>query len=59
MRPWIYQAWVTGHREHYSPELFADEVMAVAKHAGFGTDTIVVGHSFGGCHYSDCTSLWP
>lgn len=38
----------SGHREHYSPELFADEVMAVAKHAGFGTDTIVVGHSFGG-----------
>lgn len=35
-------------RERYSPELFAEEVVAVAKDAGFGDDTIVVGHSFGG-----------
>lgn len=36
------------HRERYSAELFADEVLAVAEDAGFGNDTIVVGHSFGG-----------
>ncbi len=38
----------SGHRDHYSPEGFAAEVSTVADHAGFGTDTIVVGHSFGG-----------
>ena len=38
----------SGHRDEYTPELFADEVIAVAQHAGFGTGTIVVGHSFGG-----------
>mgnify|MGYP000253530205 CR=1 FL=1 len=29
-------------------ELFAEEVISVARDAGFGADTIVVGHSFGG-----------
>jgi len=38
----------SGHREHYTPEQFAEEVVAVAEDAGFGNDTIVVGHSFGG-----------
>lgn len=38
----------SGHREHYTPEQFAEEVVAVAEDAGFGSDTIVVGHSFGG-----------
>ena len=35
-------------REAYSPEVFAAEVAGVMEHAGFGSDTIVVGHSFGG-----------
>jgi pimeloyl-ACP methyl ester carboxylesterase len=38
----------SGHRDVYAPELFAEEVMAVARDAGFGDDVIVVGHSFGG-----------
>lgn len=38
----------SGHRDHYTPEQFAAEVAAVAEHAGFGSDTVVVGHSFGG-----------
>jgi pimeloyl-ACP methyl ester carboxylesterase len=38
----------SGHREAYSAELFAEEVVSVAAHSGFGSDTIVVGHSFGG-----------
>ncbi len=38
----------SGYRNRYTPELFADEVMAVAADAGFGDDVIVVGHSFGG-----------
>ncbi len=38
----------SGYREQYTPEGFADEVIAVADDCGFGNDTIVVGHSFGG-----------
>ena len=38
----------SGSSETYSPEAFARQVMAVADHADFGTDTIVIGHSFGG-----------
>lgn len=38
----------SGHRDAYSPERYAEEVMSVARDAGFGTDVIVVGHSFGG-----------
>lgn len=38
----------SGHREHYTAELFAEEVVSAAGDAGFGSDTIVVGHSFGG-----------
>ena len=36
------------HRAHYSPEGFAAEVVGVMDAAGFGSDSIVVGHSFGG-----------
>lgn len=36
------------HREHYRAETFADEVIGVARDAGFGDDVIIVGHSFGG-----------
>ena len=38
----------SGHREQYSGELFAQELMAVCDHMGFGKDTVIVGHSFGG-----------
>ena len=38
----------SGCRDRYTPEQFAQEVNAVCHDAGFGTDTIVVGHSFGG-----------
>jgi pimeloyl-ACP methyl ester carboxylesterase len=38
----------SGRRERYAPAQFAAEVAGVADHAGFGPDTVVVGHSFGG-----------
>lgn len=38
----------SGRRDLYTPEQFAAEVAAVADDAGFGADTVVVGHSFGG-----------
>jgi pimeloyl-ACP methyl ester carboxylesterase len=38
----------SGQRKRYTPEQFAEEVAAVAEDAGFGSDTVVVGHSFGG-----------
>jgi len=36
------------HRDRYHPGIFADEVAGVMDDAKFGSDTIVVGHSFGG-----------
>mgnify|MGYP001189334448 CR=1 FL=1 len=36
------------HRQQYSARLFADEIISVATDAGFGGNTILVGHSFGG-----------
>ncbi len=47
------------HRDHYTPELFADEIMAVAEDAGFGTDTVIVGHSFGGFVTLKAGLLYP
>lgn len=38
----------SGHRETYTPEGFAEEVASAADDAGFGNDSVVVGHSFGG-----------
>ena len=38
----------SGYRERYTPEQFAEEVHEVARDAGFGQDTVIVGHSFGG-----------
>lgn len=38
----------SGHRDHYAPGTFADEVISVARDAGFGADTVIIGHSFGG-----------
>jgi pimeloyl-ACP methyl ester carboxylesterase len=36
------------HRERYSPEAFAAEVVAVMDAVEFDAETIVIGHSFGG-----------
>src|SRR5262249_16969216 len=36
------------HRERYSPEAFAAEVVAVMDALEYGDDTIVIGHSFRG-----------
>ena len=38
----------SGRRDRYAPAQFAAEVIGVAEDAGFGNDTVVVGHSFGG-----------
>ena len=38
----------SGHRDHYSMELFAREVLAVCEDADLQTGTVLVGHSFGG-----------
>jgi pimeloyl-ACP methyl ester carboxylesterase len=38
----------SGHRQTYTAEGFAEEVLSVADDAGFGNDTVIVGHSFGG-----------
>lgn len=38
----------SGHRDEYSVQLFAEEVMCVAADAGFDSGSILVGHSFGG-----------
>jgi pimeloyl-ACP methyl ester carboxylesterase len=38
----------SGHRAEYSREIWADEVMAVAGHAGFTEPPVLVGHSRGG-----------
>ena len=38
----------SGRRSRYTTEGFAAEINAAADDAGFGNDTIIVGHSFGG-----------
>jgi len=38
----------SGHSQTYNPAGFAEQIARVADDAGFGSDTIVVGHSFGG-----------
>lgn len=38
----------SGYADSYTPEGFARQVISVAEDAGFGSDTIVIGHSFGG-----------
>jgi pimeloyl-ACP methyl ester carboxylesterase len=38
----------SGHREHYDPEQWADEVIAVAGDAGIDGVPVVIGHSMGG-----------
>ncbi len=38
----------SGYTDTYTPEAFAKQIASVADDAGFGNDTIIVGHSFGG-----------
>lgn len=38
----------SGYSDNYTPEAFAAQIAGVADDAGFGDDTIIVGHSFGG-----------
>src|SRR3984957_11098734 len=38
----------SGHRDHYDPKQWADEVMAVAGDAGIDGLPVVIGHSMGG-----------
>ncbi len=38
----------SGHRETYSAEIFAEEMMAVCNDAEFSDKPIIIGHSFGG-----------
>ena len=38
----------SGWRQKYSIEAYADELVAVAAHAGLGPRPIIAGHSFGG-----------
>lgn len=36
------------HRDEYSSEMYAREILAVADHCNMGSETILVSHSFGG-----------
>ena len=36
------------HRDDYSADIYAREILAVADHCGLGPETILVSHSFGG-----------
>ena len=36
------------HREEYSADLYAEEIVAVADKCGMGSDTVLVSHSYGG-----------
>ncbi len=38
----------SGHRRRYAVDTFTSELMRVCADAGFGSDTVIVGHSFGG-----------
>jgi pimeloyl-ACP methyl ester carboxylesterase len=47
------------HRDRYSPEQYAEEIVAVADAAGLGPDMVVVAHSFGGFMATRAASLNP
>jgi pimeloyl-ACP methyl ester carboxylesterase len=47
------------HRDRYSPEQYADEIVAVADAASLGSDMVVVAHSFGGFMATRAASLFP
>jgi len=38
----------SGHRQSYSSEVFAKELISVCGDAGFKRDAVIIGHSFGG-----------
>ncbi|MEM7016837.1 MAG: alpha/beta hydrolase [Pseudomonadota bacterium] len=38
----------SGHRDWYAAETYGKELIGVCNDAGFGSDTVIVGHSFGG-----------
>ncbi len=38
----------SGHRQSYSSEVFAKELISVCEDAGFKQNTVIIGHSFGG-----------
>lgn len=38
----------SGHRQSYSSEVFAKELISVCADAGFKQDIVIIGHSFGG-----------
>ncbi len=47
------------HREAYTPEGFAEDLMAVISDAGLSRDTVIVGHSFGGFVTLKAGLLYP
>ncbi len=47
------------HRESYSADQYADEIVAVADAAGLGADTLVVAHSFGGIMAMRACAKYP
>jgi len=38
----------SGHRDQYSGDVYAEELMAVIKYAELGPNPVIIGHSFGG-----------
>ena len=47
------------YRYGYDAETYSKEIVAVCDDAGFGTDVIVVGHSFGGMMAAKAANLFP
>jgi pimeloyl-ACP methyl ester carboxylesterase len=47
------------YRYEYSPETYAEEIVAVLDDVGFGNDAMVVAHSFGGYMAVKAATLFP
>jgi pimeloyl-ACP methyl ester carboxylesterase len=47
------------HRDTYSPDVYAEEIKAVADAVGFGADMIVIAHSFGGFMAVRAANMYP
>lgn len=47
------------YREHYSPDIYATEIISVCKDAGFPKPYTLVGHSFGGFMCMAAARLYP